>query len=193
MGKTVKTVSIKGDIQYAKVSDRLKVFWEENPNGKIDSERENLENGKIRFIARIWRGSTEVLELAKAGVNIEIIRLTANATASADAVKKGDKENEKLETIAIGRALATLGYLASGEVASREEMEEFEEYKKEKAEEAVGDAVAELEEAKTLTELKEIWDKLDRKMRLNETVREKKEELKKKLGEKANKETADEG
>lgn len=193
MGKTVKTVSIKGDIQYAKVSDRLKVFWEENPNGKIDSERENLENGKIRFIARIWRDSTEVLELAKAGVNIEIIRLTANATASADAVKKGDKENEKLETIAIGRALATLGYLASGEVASREEMEEFEEYKKEKAEEAVGDAVAELEEAKTLTELKEIWDKLDRKMRLNETVREKKEELKKKLGEKANKETADEG
>lgn len=193
MGKTVKTVSIKGDIQYAKVSDRLKVFWEENPNGKIDSERENLENGKIRFIARIWRDSTEVLELAKAGVNIEIIRLTANATASADAVKKGDKENEKLETIAIGRALATLGYLASGEVASREEMEEFEEYKKEKAEEAVGDAVAELEEAKTLTELKEIWDKLDRKMCLNETVREKKEELKKKLGEKANKETADEG
>lgn len=130
MGKTVKTVSIKGDIQYAKVSDRLKVFWEENPNGKIDSERENLENGKIRFIARIWRDSTEVLELAKAGVNIEIIRLTANATASADAVKKGDKENEKLETIAIGRALATLGYLASGEVASREEMEEFEEYKR---------------------------------------------------------------
>ena len=193
MGKTVKTVSIKGDIQYAKVSDRLKVFWEENPNGKIDSERENLENGKIRFIARIWRDSTEVLELAKAGVNIEIIRLTANATASADAVKKGDKENEKLETIAIGRALATLGYLASGEVASREEMEEFEEYKKEKAEEAVGDAVAELEEAKTLTELKEIWDKLDRKMCLNETVREKKEELKKKLGEKANRETADEG
>lgn len=64
---------------------------------------------------------------------------------------------------------------------------------KEKAEEAVGDAVAELEEAKTLTELKEIWDKLDRKMCLNETVREKKEELKKKLGEKANKETADEG
>ena len=37
----------------------------------------------------------------------------------------GEKAFEKLETIAVGRALAFAGYLASGEIASFEEMQEF--------------------------------------------------------------------
>ena len=181
MNKTVKTVAIKGGIQYAKVADRLKVFWEENPNGKIDSEREDLANGKIRFIARIWRDGAKVLELAKAGTNIDVISMTANATASAVAVKKGDKENAKLETVAVGRALAMLGYLASGEVASREEMEEFDEYKKEKAEEAVRDVLESLEQAKTIDELKEEFDSRPRELWTNEEVIAKKDEVKNRL------------
>ena len=125
----IKTVKIGGGIDYAKVADRIKIFWEENPNGKIDTEREDISYNKVRFIARIWRDSKVILDLATVGTDINIVKLTANAMASADAAKKGDKENEKLETVAVGRALAMLGYLASGEVASREEMEQFEAYK----------------------------------------------------------------
>jgi hypothetical protein len=37
----------------------------------------------------------------------------------------GEKALEKLESIAVGRALAFAGYLASGEIATAEEMERF--------------------------------------------------------------------
>lgn len=183
----VKTTKIGGGADYAKVADRLKVFWEENPNGKIDSERENLADGKIRFIARIWRDSAEILKLAQAGTTADVIKMTANATASADAVKKGDKENEKLETVAVGRALAMLGYLASGEVASREEMEEFEDYKAIKQREAVEAAWDSLIGAQTMEDLKNIFVDLDPTVRSNESVIAKKDERKKQLIEKETK------
>ena len=53
----IKTIKVSGDKDYAKVADRIKVFWEENPNGKIDTEREDISDNKVRFIARIWRDS----------------------------------------------------------------------------------------------------------------------------------------
>lgn len=181
MANKVKTTKIGGGADYAKVADRLKVFWEENPNGKIDSERENLADGKIRFVARIWRDSTEILKLAQVGTTADVIKMTANATASADAVKKGDKENEKLETVAVGRALAMLGYLASGEVASREEMEEFEDYRATKQQEAVESAWDELIGAQTIEDLKSIFIGLDPTIRNNASVIAKKDECKKQL------------
>jgi hypothetical protein len=177
----VKTTKIGGGADYAKVSDRLKVFWEENPDGKIDSERENLADGKIRFIARIWRDSAEVLKLAQAGTSAEVIKMTANATASADAVKKGDKENEKLETVAVGRALAMLGYLASGEVASREEMEEFEDFKAQQSQEAIEAAWDAMIGAQTMDDLKTIFVNLEPKVRNDTAVIAKKDEIKAKL------------
>jgi len=153
----VNTISFGSVKAYAKVADRLKVFWEENPNGKIDVEREELADSKIRFIARIWRDSGELLKLAQAGTSAEVIKMTANATASADAAKKGDKENEKLETVAVGRALAMLGYLASGDVASREEMEEFEHYKEQRRLEAAQNAIDSIEACRSIDELKAYW------------------------------------
>jgi len=179
----VKTTKISGGADYAKVADRVKLFWEQNPNGKIETERENLEGGKIRFIARVWRESKQILQLAAAGASPEVIKLTANATASADATKKGDKENEKLETVAVGRALAMLGYLASGEVASREEMEQFEDYKAEKLLEEITDACKTLEEATDMPSLQKAWTGLPLKMRQEATVFQKKEEMKTKLSE----------
>jgi len=38
---------------------------------------------------------------------------------------KSNKDFEKQETIAVGRALAFAGFLSDGEVASYEEMEDF--------------------------------------------------------------------
>jgi hypothetical protein len=181
MANKVKTTKIGGGADYAKVADRLKVFWEENPNGKIDSERENLTDGKIRFIARIWRDQTEILKLAQAGTTTDVIKMTANATASADAVKKGDKENEKLETVAVGRALAMLGYLASGEVASREEMEEFENYKEEQRREIVESALDDLDSARSIDQLRNIFIRLDQRARYDKSVIAKKDEFKEKL------------
>ena len=179
----VKTTKINGGTDYAKVADRLKLFWEENPNGKIETERENLPNNKIRFIARIWRNGNDVTELIKTGASLEVIKLSANSTASADATKKGDKENEKLETVAVGRALAMLGYLASGEVASREEMEQFEEFKNQKVFEEIEKAIDDLMSAKTLEELRDVFVSLRPEVRANEKVIETKDSRKADLEE----------
>lgn len=177
----VKTTNIGGNKEYAKVADRLKLFWEENPNGKIDTEREDSENGKVRFVARIWRDSEVLVSAVKAGASPEALKYTASATASADAVKKGDKENEKLETIAVGRALAMLGYLASGEVASREEMAAFNEFKDAKKQENIAAAIKTLEDAKDIEELKNAFIGLDISVRAEKAIIAKKDELKKKL------------
>ncbi len=181
----VKTTKIGGGADYAKVADRIKMFWEQNPNGKIESERESLEGGKIRFIARIWLKADQVMQLAAAGASTEVIKLTANATASADATKKGDKENEKLETVAVGRALAMLGYLASGEVASREEMEQFEDYKAEQLLEEITKACESLKQAPDMLSLQRAWTGLPLKMRQEASVFQVKEDMKKKLSEEA--------
>ena len=177
----VKTTNIGGTKEYAKVSDRLKLFWEENPNGKIDTEREELTGGKIRFIARIWRDSAVLVSAVQSGAKPEALKYTASATASADAVKKGDKENERLETIAVGRALAMLGYLASGEVASREEMSAFNEFKDAKRQEQIAEAIKKLETATNIEELKTVFIGLEVAVRAEKDVIAKKDELKAKF------------
>lgn len=184
MAGRIKTVKIGGGIDYAKVADRIKIFWEENPNGKIDTEREDISENKVRFIARIWRDSKVILDLATVGTDINIVKLTANATASADAAKKGDKENEKLETVAVGRALAMLGYLASGEVASREEMEQFEAYKADLFQDEIDKTIDEMKKAKTIDELRKLYVSLGAELRTNQKILNTKDELKKKLTEK---------
>lgn len=184
MAERIKTVKIGGGIDYAKVADRIKIFWEENPNGKIDTEREDISDNKVRFIARIWRDSKVILDLATVGTDINIVKLTANAMASADATKKGDKENEKLETVAVGRALAMLGYLASGEVASREEMEQFEAYKADLFQDEIDKTIEKMKKAKTIDELRKLYVSLSAELRNNPKILNIKDELKKKLTEK---------
>ena len=180
----IKTIKVSGDKDYAKVADRIKVFWEENPNGKIDTEREDISENKVRFIARIWCDSDVVSNLATTSTNINAIKFTANATASADAIKKGDKENEKLETVAVGRALAMLGYLASGEVASREEMEQFEIYKADLFQDEVNKTIELMKKTKTIDELRRLYVSLRSELRTNPEIINAKDELKIKLIEK---------
>ena len=115
----VKTMDIKGN-EYAKVAERVKQFREDCPNGLIETKPEIREDGQIMFSVRILKDKSDTN--------------SAEGTGHSLGKAVGDKAFEKLETIAVGRALAMLGYMSSGEIASSEEMEEFNAYKNEKIE-----------------------------------------------------------
>ena len=102
-------------IVYAMVNDRLKQFREDNPRGLIDTAPEIINN-TIVFKARILSDKSD--------------QNSAEATGHAlGNIDGSEKQFEKLETIAVGRALALLGYSVGGEIASDEEMESFNKWK----------------------------------------------------------------
>ena len=163
----VNTIDLKGN-KYARVPKRLKAFREENPRSSIKTTPKMLEDGNILFEAYILRDKS----------NAD----SADATGHAIGPSKGDKAFEKLETIAVGRALALLGYLASGEVASMEEMEEYTAYREEKRMEEVNNAISKLSGAESLEELKTLFTSLGGVMAQPEVIAAK-NELKDKLSE----------
>ena len=107
----VKTTKIGGGADYAKVSERLKAFRSENPRASIVTIPIPQEGGMMMFKAHIVKDKSD--------------EFSADATGHALQTKTGLKDFEKLETIAVGRALALLGYASDGEIASSDEMEEF--------------------------------------------------------------------
>lgn len=130
MSNTVKTTRIEkkykdkktGEyktitIDYAKVVDRLNEFRGANPRGLIETSP-SMQGDMIFFKAHILKDKSD----------------ENSAEATGHAVGKNDgseKVFEKLETLAVGRALAMLGYAAGGEIASFEEMEDFKQYQDE--------------------------------------------------------------
>lgn len=159
--KKTATIDLKGKA-YATVPARIKEFREANPNGLIETSPTITQDGSIIFKARILKD--------KANLS------SGEATGHSTGKNKGDKDFEKLETIAIGRALAILGYMASGEIASSEEMERFNEYRDGKKQEAIDT----LSNCKTQIELKEVFMSLGTLMAEKEII-SKKDELKKLL------------
>ena len=143
--KRTKTVDLKGK-QYAQVKDRLQEFRKANPHAKIETTPAIQDDGSILFKAYILTN--------KADPN------SADATGHALGNSKDVKSFEKLETIAVGRALALLGYASDGEIASSEEMEEFLAQKEEKHKEMILDATEKLTSTKTLAQLKKVWASL---------------------------------
>lgn len=108
-------------MDYAKVVDRINEFRSDNPRGLIETDP-RIEGKMLIFKAHILKDKSD--------------SNSAEATGHAYAeIDNSEKQFEKLETIAVGRALALLGYAAGGEVASFEEMEEFQSYKDGKIEE----------------------------------------------------------
>lgn len=164
--KTVKTTKITGGADYAKVSDRIKEFRHDCPNASITTTPTILDTGMVMFKAYIVKDKTD--------------EHSADSTGHALQTKTGTKDFEKLETVAVGRALALLGYGVDGEIASSEEMEEFNEYKKQQKEEAIMLAVEILDGCKSLDELKTAWASLGN-ITLEKEVLAKKDELKVKL------------
>lgn len=139
MARTVKTGKVSGGAEYAYVADRLKQFREDCPNGLIETTPKLLDDGKVMFTARILKDKNKPE--------------SAEATGHALGPNKNPKDFEKVETQAVGRGLALLGYLASGEIASAEEMEDFLAYQETRLEEAI----EALEAAETIEELKNIF------------------------------------
>jgi len=160
--KKTETIDLKGKA-YATVPARIKIFREDCSNGLIETTPTMLQDGQVMFTARILKD--------KANLS------SGEATGHSIGKLSGDKAFEKLETIAIGRALAILGYMASGDIASSEEMEEFMEYQKNKKQEAIEEAIIMLEDCKTLVQLQEVWKSLGTIIIENEVV-EKKDSLK---------------
>jgi hypothetical protein len=135
-------MSIKfGDKDYALVPDRLKKFREENPRASIETEHELQVDGSITFKATIVK---DLADPASA-------RATGTARYTEIELKK-PKAFEKLETVSCGRALANLGYLNDGQIATTEEMEEWEAQQ-------FGQAKKDLKKATTRKEFKAILAK----------------------------------
>ena len=97
---------------YAPVADRIRLFYERFPSGRIITDLVGRQSGEVVFKALVYResGDTE-----------------PSATGWA-AEREGDGDVnevaclENTETSAIGRALANLGFTASTRRPSREEM-----------------------------------------------------------------------
>ena len=180
----VTTTKIKGNAEYAKVADRLKEFRSSHPHSKIAVKFNYNEQGDLTHHAYIWRDKTDFYELLKAGISAQDALESADAEGSSfmfAAKVKTEKGFEKNETIAIGRALAGLGYAASGEIASIEEMVEFEDFKKQKLEDLKNQAITHLGKAKNMKELQKIWLSLDKDQMLNKDIQAKKNEMKEAL------------
>lgn len=100
-----KTMSLQGQ-DYAKVSSRLAEYHKAEKEPAIETSYQ-FDNGYLITTATVH---------AKGGT------FTGHSFGKVDKVKAF----EKLETVAVGRALAFAGFLADGEIASYEEMEDYE-------------------------------------------------------------------
>jgi hypothetical protein len=103
--RKTETIDIGKGIQYAKVASRSAEFHKDNEKCSIETTCE-FKEGYALFCAKVT---------------------TSKGTFtghSMDKVSGRQKQFEKQETIAVGRALAFAGYLATGDIACAEEMED---------------------------------------------------------------------
>ncbi len=157
----VATINLKGN-EYATVPQRLKQFREDNPRSIVETKPDFMPDGTVVFSARIVKDKAD--------------DTSAEATGHSYGKLGESKAFEKLETIATGRALALLGYLNNGQVATTEEMEEFESYKAEQFESVID----EIKKAKKREEFAEILAKLtpEQKKEATPMINERIKELK---------------
>lgn len=156
--KKAPTMSLQGK-DYAKVADRMRLFREDNAKATVETSFQQLQDGQMVLRAIITKDDG------------------ASSTGQAMGKLSGAKAFEKLESIAVGRALAFLGYMASGEIASSEEMEEFIEYQNSKKE----DAEVLLRQCENFEDLKKTFLSLGRGLMADNDLIDLKDELKTKL------------
>jgi hypothetical protein len=155
----VKTMELKGN-QYARVKDRLQEFRSANPNALIETTPVMQPDGSIIFKARILTDKS----------NPTSAEATGHALGTNKGEKAQDKIFEKLETIAVGRALALLGYASDGEIASSDEMEEFLASKQEKLDALVLECTESIQNCETVDALKTYWTSLSPELINNKTL-----------------------
>ncbi len=168
-----KTETMKlGSADYSKVKTRIKEFRQDCPNGDIVTEPTITET-HIIFKAYILKDKSNPASASATGHSMGEINKTDKSG------KTAEKVFEKQESIAVGRALALLGYGADGEIASSEEMEVFLEHKQEQLAEAIMEVTEAIGNCTTLTELQSYWSSLSGEMKKHalEAKNAKKKEL----------------
>lgn len=147
--------------EYAKVNSRMLEFRNDNPKGKIDTNPEYIDAGDktyIQFKATIVKDKSD--------------EASAEATGHARLINDDKQKTfEKCETIAVGRALAFLGYGADGEIASSEEMEEFLAVKQERLAEQVFEITEKVGACDTEADLRKEWSGLSGEVRAIDEVK----------------------
>lgn len=99
---------------YEPVEIRLARFWEQYPDGRVDTWMNRFENGQVVFCASLYRTSAdEELAFSKGWAHEVVTERGVNSTSFV----------ENCETSAIGRALANANFAPKGRRASLEEME----------------------------------------------------------------------
>jgi len=104
----MKTIKLQGK-DYIQVDERLKYFNAEHPNGRVVTEPTFNEN-TVYF---------------KAMVTPDLENMDRVFTGHSFGVLGKEKALERLETVAVGRALAMMGIGLVGGIASADEMEKF--------------------------------------------------------------------
>jgi len=103
---------------YEPVEERLRQFWGDHPEGRIETELLHHEDGDYIVFARVFRDTAafdgEPYPTATGLAHDSKDQLPAQMKASA---------LEVCETSAIGRALANMGYAPKNKRPSREEMQ----------------------------------------------------------------------
>lgn len=99
--------------QYAPVADRIALFYQRYPEGQILTRLVARDGGQITFVARVYRWPADARPSASGWASERIDDGDVNAVACL----------ENTETSAVGRALANLGFTASRQRPSREEMD----------------------------------------------------------------------
>ena len=99
--------------EYALVADRITLFYQRYPAGRIVTELHSRTEREITFRALVYRGPADVQPAATGWASEREGDGQINQVACL----------ENTETSAVGRALANLGFTASNRRPSREEME----------------------------------------------------------------------
>jgi hypothetical protein len=98
---------------YAPVAERIRLFWDSFPNGRITTRLVSRTEHDVVFEARVYRSAAD----------------SEPAATGWAAEREGDGDVnavaclENTETSAVGRALANLGFTAAKERPSAEEMQ----------------------------------------------------------------------
>lgn len=156
----MKTINLKGK-EYAPVSARVEQFHKDYADGSITTET-TFSDGHVIVKATITFGQDDMSQPS-----------CRTFTGHSYGKVGTEKAFEKLETTAVGRALAFAGYLAGGEIASYDEMEEFI-----KLDLSVEDVIKKLHTTTTLDELKMVYTSLPAALRNDNEVLAKKDEMK---------------
>ena len=117
---------------YETVESRLARFWEQHPNGRIETTMMSYDGDSCVFRAEIYKENNLLRGPMVSREGDELLsHPKPDATGYAHEIhaERGVNQTsfvENCETSAIGRALANMGFATQGKRASREEMQKVE-------------------------------------------------------------------